>query len=100
MSDTELQRKNLTIFYLPDCPYCVKARRAVDELKAEFPKYEAIQVNWLNERSVPDIAEQFDYYYVPTVASNSSILYEAQPGQTYNEIKAHLKNIFENELSS
>ena len=31
--------KELEIFYLTSCPYCINARKAIDELTAENPAY-------------------------------------------------------------
>ena len=34
--------KDLKIFYFPTCPYCKKAKQAVEELQEENPKYREI----------------------------------------------------------
>ena len=41
--------KDLKIFYFPTCPYCKKAKQAVEELQEENPKYREIGINWINE---------------------------------------------------
>ena len=38
--------KKLTVFYLENCPYCVKAQKALKELKAENPAYEKADIQW------------------------------------------------------
>ena len=61
--------KSVKLFYLTHCPYCVKAKQAIAELHAENPEYEKIQIERINEEEHPEIAKQFDYYYVPTIFS-------------------------------
>ena len=36
--------KKLTMFYLEDCGYCAKARKALDELYAEDPRYREVEI--------------------------------------------------------
>jgi thioredoxin 1 len=38
----------------------------MEELKAESSKYASIEVTMIDENLQPDIANQYDYYYVPT----------------------------------
>ena len=40
--------KDLKIFYFPTCPYCKKAKQAVEELQEENPKYREIGIEWIN----------------------------------------------------
>ena len=75
--------ENLTVFYLEDCPYCHNARRALAELKAENPAYEAVPVTWVDENLHPEMAGQFDYYYVPSAFLGTRKLFEAHPGDSY-----------------
>ena len=39
--------KSLTMFYLNDCGYCAKARRALEELYAEKPEYREIPIHMI-----------------------------------------------------
>ena len=68
--------KELQIFYLPGCPYCAKARQAVEELTGENAAYERIPLRWINEQTETALAENMDYYYVPTLFYNGDKLYE------------------------
>ena len=80
--------KKMMIFYLEHCPYCIKARRALSELIAENPAYGDIQVSWIEEEENAPLAQQYDYYYVPTIYDDQKKkLYEANPSQSYEEIK-------------
>ena len=52
--------KELKVFILKGCPYCQIALRALD--KAMFKDVNVIVID---ERENPEIAEEYDYYYVP-----------------------------------
>lgn len=83
--------KKLTLFHLADCPYCHKARRAFEELQSEEPAYRAVEVEWVEEREQPALADRYDYYHVPAVFAGERKLYEASPGEGYDEIKANIR---------
>lgn len=57
--------KELTLFYLENCPYCKRARAYMQELRDENPEYNAIPVKMVEEREQKQLADSFDYYYVP-----------------------------------
>ena len=59
--------KKVTFFYLENCPYCRQARRALDELKAGDTRYGTVIMDWIEENQQPDVAEKYDYNYVPTM---------------------------------
>ena len=83
--------KKITIFYMSDCPYCHSAQKALAELKAEKPEYLGIEMEWIEERRQPDLAERYDYYYVPSIFSGNQKLYEADPSEDYASIKANVR---------
>lgn len=85
------QNRPIRLFYLEDCPYCHNARRALAELAAEDPKYRAAKIEWIEESRHPEIAGQYDYYYVPTVFAGDKKLYEARPSESYAECKEKLR---------
>ena len=58
--------QKITMFTLSDCPYCRAALRWMDELTAEYPEYADVPVEFIDEGEHPEIADQYDYYYVPT----------------------------------
>ena len=80
----------LTLFYLEDCPYCRNARKAMAELTGENAAYAAVPVDWIEESRRPEVAERYDYYYVPAVFAGEKKLYEAHPGESFDACKRNL----------
>ncbi len=80
----------ITIFYLENCPYCVKARKAVAELGLN-----PADILWIEESRQPEVADRYDYYHVPTVYVGGEKLYECSPGDGYEVIKAGIKAALE-----
>lgn len=87
------------LFFLPDCPYCLRALRAISELCAENPAYEIIEIEKINERQQPEIADSYDYYNVPTFFYGDEKLFEAKPGMSYEVIREAVKGVFDRVLS-
>ena len=58
--------KRVKLFYLKNCPFCKKALRYIEELKAENAELAAVDIEMIEESELPDVADKFDYYYVPT----------------------------------
>ncbi len=58
--------KSVKLFYLKNCPFCKKALRYIEELKAEHAELAAVDIEMIEESELPDVADKFDYYYVPT----------------------------------
>ena len=53
----------IKLFYLKTCPYCKQAFNFLEELKPEFPN---IELTLIEENEQADLANSYDYYYVPT----------------------------------
>ncbi len=88
--------KKLTILHLDHCPYCHKARRALDELCEETPAYRGVAVEWIEEERESEAAGRFtDYSCVPTIYAGADKLYEARPGDDYETIKAEVRKALE-----
>ena len=87
--------QTIKVFYLENCPYCRNARRAVEELTAEKEAYAQIPLEWIEESRQPQIAQTYDYYYVPTLFVNGEKLYEASPADSFPAIKASIKNVMD-----
>lgn len=83
--------KKLTILHLTGCPYCQKARKALSELENENEAYRAVNVEWIEETEQPERVEAFDYYYVPTLYAGETKIYEANPGDDYETIRANVR---------
>ena len=58
--------KKITMFIIASCPYCKAALRWMDELLAENAKYRQLEIEKIDELEHPEIADKFDYEYVPT----------------------------------
>lgn len=71
------------------CPYCKQARSWIEELKRENPNYANIEVTIIDEERQPEIAKQYDYYYVPTFYVDGVKIYE---GATSKDI---VRQVFE-----
>ena len=54
------------LFYLQSCPFSKKALRYSEEAKAAHPELAAVNIEMIEESEQPDVADTFDYYYVPT----------------------------------
>ena len=57
---------DITLFYLPDCPYCMQAIRWMEELIAGNDAYRGLRIERIDERANPALADRYDYHYVPT----------------------------------
>jgi glutaredoxin len=58
--------REILYFHFESCPYCQQANRWLEDLLAENPRYQAIPITRVDERKDPVLADQYDYYYVPT----------------------------------
>ena len=58
--------KKITMFTMQSCPYCQRARKWMSEVLESDANYKKIPLTIIDEVEEPDIAEKFDYYYVPT----------------------------------
>lgn len=57
--------EKLTYFYLSGCPYCKRANKYLEELMEENPKYKEIEIERIEESKQVELANSYDYYYVP-----------------------------------
>lgn len=62
--------KKVILFHFQSCPYCRDARNWIDELMREDPALAQVEVERIDENLCPDIARQYDYWYVPTFYVN------------------------------
>jgi glutaredoxin len=67
--------KPITLFYLKNCPFCKKAFSYIDELKKQ-DVYKNIEIGMIEESEQEEIANQYDYYYVPTFYIDGEKLHE------------------------
>ena len=83
--------KEVLMFYLEDCGYCQKARRALDELFEADPRYRQIPLTRIEESRQPELADRYDYYSVPSYFVGGKKIFEARLFMSYEEIKAGTK---------
>ena len=80
--------KTIKLFYLKNCPFCKKAFSYIDELKKQ-DAYKDIAFELIEESEQPEIADQYDYYYVPTFYIDGEKIHEG--GIFPNEVEDILK---------
>ncbi len=68
--------KELLYFYLPNCPHCKLATRCLEQLQQENPAYGEISIRRVDESREKELAESYDYWYVPTFFGNEQKLHE------------------------
>ena len=68
--------KKIKMFILQSCPYCQGALRIMDVLFAENPAYLSLEIEKIDEDIHKDIADKYDYYYVPTFYVGDEKLHE------------------------
>ena len=68
--------KKITMFVQKSCPHCKRALGWMDELYAENPAYQSIEIITIDEKVHADIADRYDYYYVPTYYVGDDKLHE------------------------
>ncbi len=68
--------KELTLFYFDGCPHCANAMRWQEELFAEHPEFKDVPLTLIDEHKQPELADQYDYWLVPTYYLGSEKLYE------------------------
>lgn len=81
----------LTLFYLRNCPFCKRALQYIDELKTEHEELRAIEIEMIEESEQPEVADRYDYYYVPTLYLGEEKLHEG--GIYKEEVEALLRNV-------
>lgn len=58
--------KSVLMFVLKSCPYCKEALSWMKELQNENAKFSDVEVKIIDEGLEPEVADKYDYYYVPT----------------------------------
>ncbi|MFI3303296.1 MAG: glutaredoxin [Rikenellaceae bacterium] len=81
--------KKITMFIQPMCPYCKKALRYIEEVKAANPELAAVEIEIHDELKEAEFADTFDYYYVPTFYIGDKKIHEG--GIFADEVAAVLR---------
>lgn len=66
----------MILFYLENCPYCKQARKWMQELYNENPRYKEIPIEMIEESEQSEVADAYDYYYVPCFFEGKKKLHE------------------------
>lgn len=82
----------MKMFILENCPHCKRAIAWIEELKKENVSYQNIQIEMIDEQVNSELADQYDYYYVPAIFDGDNKLHEGVAS------KEKLKIIFDNFL--
>jgi thiol-disulfide isomerase/thioredoxin len=85
---TEVNMKPIRLFYLKNCPFCRKALVYIDELKKQ-EAYKEVEIEMIEESECPEIADRYDYYYVPTFYIDGKKIHEG--GIFPDEVEAIFK---------
>lgn len=71
--------KKILMFTMKGCPHCANARKFMAELFESNPEYKKLNIEIIDETEYPDIADQYDYYYVPTYYLDGIKFHEGIP---------------------
>ncbi len=81
--------KKIKMFYLESCPHCINASNLTAELISENPRYGELEIEKIEESKNPEIADSYDYYYVPTYFVDEMKIHEGVP------TKEAIKKVFD-----
>lgn len=71
--------KPIVMILLENCPHCRNARRWMAELKEEYPQYQTLQIEMIDEQLHPEVIKTYSYYYVPTYYVDGVKAHEGVP---------------------
>ena len=59
--------KEILMFVQKDCPHCKRALKWQEVLTEKFhPEWAQVPIRMVDELEQPEVAQAYDYYYVPT----------------------------------
>ncbi len=87
--------QEVTMFYLESCGYCDKARRALEALYAADPGYREVPLTRIEESQQPEIADQYDYYAVPSFFVDGEKRFEARLFMSYEDILDGVRQVID-----
>lgn len=71
--------KEVKMFMFDGCPHCRRAKEMIAEIFAENPEYAKVPFTVIDENKNPEIANKYDYYYVPAFYSGDVKMMEGVP---------------------
>lgn len=81
--------KKITMLLMSSCPYCARAESYLKQLMKEHPEYAGIEIERIDENMKPELAERYDYWYVPTFYVDGVKIHEGVP--TLEKVEAVLR---------
>jgi len=80
--------KEVKMFMFEGCPHCRNAGKMIAEIFTEHPEYTKVPFTVIDENKNPEIADKYDYYYVPTFFTGDVKMMEGVP------VKEEIKKVF------
>ena len=80
-----MPKGSVTMFTMAACPYCRAANRYMEALFARHSEYAAVPLTVIDEVENAQLADQFDYYYVPTYYVGTEKVHEGAVTQAQVE---------------
>ena len=68
--------KKIQLLILKSCPFCIQALDWQNKIINENPKFNDIPIETIDEGEQPELADSYDYYYVPTYYVDGIKLHE------------------------
>lgn len=66
----------MRVFILKHCPHCKRAIDYINSLMHEDNKYRKINIEYIDEAVEVELADSYDYYYVPSFFDGNRKLHE------------------------
>ncbi len=85
--------KELTYFYLKNCPFCKKANRMIEDITAAEQRLAGVPIKRIEESEERELADSYDYFYVPCFFLGDRKLFEGDPSE--QDIKTVLEAAFD-----
>ena len=73
--------KEVKMFMFEGCPHCKKAQELIEALKEKCNEYAQIKILSKKKKKDPQIADAYDYYYVPAFFVDEVKVHEGVPSE-------------------
>jgi len=91
---------DIKMFIKRGCPYCAQAESVITELSEEHPEYKDIKIMRIDENAEPELADSYDYWYVPSFFVNNEKKYEGSAMDSRKKVKKVINSILSDALSN
>lgn len=71
--------KQVKMMMLDSCPHCKHALEMMDRLKKQYPEFESVEIEIIEENWEPEKTQGYDYWYVPTYFVGDVKVHEGVP---------------------